>query len=66
MNILDAIGNTSMVQLRRIVPPGSADVFAKPAALDFPAAANLMLVGATAVIGLITFPILQPAWVFVQ
>ena len=27
---------------------------------------NPMLVGATAVIGLIAFPILQPAWVFVQ
>lgn len=29
MNILDAIGNTSMVQLRRLVPPGCADVFVK-------------------------------------
>ncbi len=29
MSILDAIGNTSIVQLRRLVPPGSADVFAK-------------------------------------
>ena len=27
---------------------------------------NPLLVGATAVIGLIAFPILQPAWVFVQ
>jgi chromate transporter len=27
---------------------------------------NPMLVGATAVIGLIAFPILQPAWVFVR
>ncbi|HTR99961.1 MAG TPA: cysteine synthase family protein [Bacteroidota bacterium] len=29
MNILDAIGNTSLVQLRRIVPPGTGNVFAK-------------------------------------
>jgi cysteine synthase len=29
MNILDAIGNTSMVRLGKIVPPGSADIFAK-------------------------------------
>jgi len=29
VNILDAIGNTSMVQLRRLVPPGCADVFVK-------------------------------------
>jgi cysteine synthase A len=29
MNILDAIGNTSMVQLRKVVPPGSAHVFVK-------------------------------------
>lgn len=28
-NILQAIGNTSLVQLRRIVPPGSAKVFVK-------------------------------------
>jgi chromate transporter len=27
---------------------------------------NPMLVGATAMIGLIAFPILQPAWVFVR
>ncbi|HET7881097.1 MAG TPA: chromate transporter, partial [Acetobacteraceae bacterium] len=27
---------------------------------------NPMLVGATAVIGMIAFPILQPAWVFVR
>ena len=29
MNVLDAIGNTSLVQLRRVVPPGCADVFVK-------------------------------------
>jgi cysteine synthase A len=29
MDILDAIGGTSMVRLRKVVPPGSADVFAK-------------------------------------
>jgi cysteine synthase A len=29
MDILDAIGNTSMVRLRRIVPPDDASVFAK-------------------------------------
>ena len=29
MDILDAIGNTSMVRLRKVVPPGCADVFAK-------------------------------------
>lgn len=29
MNILDAIGNTSMVRLGRLVPPGCADVFVK-------------------------------------
>src|SRR5512147_1036054 len=29
MHILDAIGNTSLVRLRRIVPPGSADIFVK-------------------------------------
>jgi cysteine synthase A len=29
MNILDAIGNTSLVQLRRVVPPECADVFVK-------------------------------------
>jgi cysteine synthase len=29
MNILDAIGNTSMVRLRRVVPPGCADVYVK-------------------------------------
>lgn len=29
MNILDAIGNTSMVRLRRVVPPGCAEIFAK-------------------------------------
>jgi cysteine synthase A len=29
MDILQAIGNTSMVQLRKIVPSGSADVFVK-------------------------------------
>lgn len=28
-NILHAIGNTSMVQLRRVVPPGSAKIFVK-------------------------------------
>jgi len=29
MDILDAIGNTSLVQLHRVVPAGSADVFVK-------------------------------------
>ncbi len=29
MNLLDAIGNTSLVQLRRIVPSGSADIHVK-------------------------------------
>jgi cysteine synthase A len=29
MNILDAIGNTSMVRLRKVVPPKCADVFVK-------------------------------------
>ena len=29
MNILDAIGNTSLVQLRNVVPPGCADVWVK-------------------------------------
>ena len=29
MNILDAIGNTSMVQLRKVVPTGCADIFVK-------------------------------------
>jgi cysteine synthase A len=29
MNILDSIGNTSIVQLRKVVPPGYADVFVK-------------------------------------
>jgi cysteine synthase len=29
MDILDAIGNTSMVRLRRVVPPGCADVLVK-------------------------------------
>jgi cysteine synthase len=29
MNILGAIGNTSLVQLRKVVPPGCADVFVK-------------------------------------
>lgn len=29
MHILDAIGNTSLVQLRRVVPPGCADIFVK-------------------------------------
>jgi len=29
MDILGAIGGTSMVRLRKVVPPGSADVFAK-------------------------------------
>jgi cysteine synthase A len=29
VSILDAIGGTSIVQLRRLVPPGSADVFVK-------------------------------------
>ncbi len=29
MEILDAIGNTSLVRLRKVVPPGSGDVFVK-------------------------------------
>ncbi|MEP6993319.1 MAG: cysteine synthase family protein [Acidobacteriota bacterium] len=29
MNVLDAIGNTSMVGLRKVVPPGCADIFVK-------------------------------------
>jgi cysteine synthase A len=29
MNVLDAIGNTSMVRLRKVVAPGGADVFVK-------------------------------------
>lgn len=29
MDILDAIGNTSLVRLRKVVPPGSAEIFAK-------------------------------------
>ena len=29
MNVLDAIGNTSLVQLRNVVPPDCADVFVK-------------------------------------
>src|SRR5688572_8325288 len=29
MDVLDAIGNTSLARLRRIVPPGSAEVFVK-------------------------------------
>jgi cysteine synthase A len=29
MNILDAIGNTSLVHLRKVVPPTSADIFVK-------------------------------------
>ena len=29
MNVLDAIGNTSLVRLRRIVPPGAAPILAK-------------------------------------
>jgi cysteine synthase A len=29
MNVLDAIGNTSLVQLRKIVPAGSAEIFVK-------------------------------------
>src|SRR5215510_14887063 len=29
MNVLDAIGNTSMVQLRRVVPPDCARIFVK-------------------------------------
>ena len=28
-SILDAIGNTPMVQLKNLIPPGSADLFAK-------------------------------------
>jgi cysteine synthase A len=29
MNILDAIGNTSLVRLHKVVPPGCADIFVK-------------------------------------
>jgi cysteine synthase A len=29
LDILDAIGNTTMVRLRKVVPPQSADVFVK-------------------------------------
>jgi cysteine synthase len=29
MDILEAIGNTSLVRLRKVVPPGCADIFAK-------------------------------------
>jgi cysteine synthase A len=29
MQILDAIGNTSMVRLRKVVPPGCATILAK-------------------------------------
>jgi cysteine synthase A len=29
MNVLDAIGNTSLVQLRKVVPAGSAEIFVK-------------------------------------
>jgi cysteine synthase len=29
MDILDAIGNTSMVPLRKVVPPNAADIYAK-------------------------------------
>ncbi len=29
MDILDAIGNTSLVRLRKVVPPGCAEVFVK-------------------------------------
>lgn len=29
MSVLDAIGNTSIVKLRRVVPPGCADIFVK-------------------------------------
>src|SRR5258708_17504870 len=29
MDILDAIGNTSMVRLRKVVPPNCADIFVK-------------------------------------
>jgi cysteine synthase A len=29
MDVLDAIGNTSMVRLRKVVPPGCAEVFVK-------------------------------------
>jgi len=29
MDILDAIGNTSIVRLRKVVPPGCADILVK-------------------------------------
>ena len=29
MDILDAIGNTSLVRLRKVVPPDCADIFVK-------------------------------------
>jgi cysteine synthase A len=29
MDILQAIGNTSLVRLRKVVPPGCADIFVK-------------------------------------
>jgi cysteine synthase A len=29
MDVLDAIGNTSLVKLRKVVPPGSADIYVK-------------------------------------
>ena len=29
MDILDAIGNTSLVRLRNVVPPGCADILVK-------------------------------------
>jgi cysteine synthase A len=29
MGILSAIGNTSMIQLRKVPPPGSASIFVK-------------------------------------
>jgi len=29
MNVLDAIGNTPLIELRRVIPPGSARVMAK-------------------------------------
>jgi len=29
MDILRSIGNTALVQLRKIVPPGCADIFVK-------------------------------------